>query len=695
MVDGTVFTRRLTDAELELGILTVGFDLGAFSRFDIICVDDGSESGGEIEPFSADVAHLAWRGPEGWLGRFSPGDVLACRAAEVRADDPLGPSEVVVTIERVAEPALDDRLVESVRRGYDAIVAEPGLPVDGGSLAWWMLFHHPGSFNGPALPLSELCAAAGLEQRGSLVAHDESIWRNDLVRRRMHQVFEEVPEPELRMALGRAIEVLDDPDASVDDVRHSLAECAEPAALDVLADIFFPHYREPADEFDRAGADSPGRLFELVQRATAVARRPREVATAEYLAGVLRERCGEPDVAEQHLKRAADAEPRLGPVAERMGWYRFDRGDAKGAARWWRTLSPPHDSLATIEPFLNPDERGNELGRNDPCWCGSGRKFKRCHQGSSELPALPERVGWLCRKAALWLEHSVGEVRQDVVELALAWATGSDDPAAWDIDDSEVVDRMSESFGDPTVFDLALHEAGYFGLFLRERGSLLPEDEQLLAASWRTVDRSVHEVVEVDPGTSITMRNLATGDVIAVRERTLSAEAAVGDRFCARIVPDGVSNQIIGGVFGVRTGHEETVLDLCADGDPFALSAWIGALHRPPRIEHRPGMIDEVFDTDAIQSLLDEAGGDIDQDQMMALLQGEMNRQAMATWLDESVPALGGITPREAAADPTRREQLERLLREFERDDRRSGMPDGFMPVSYDVDALRRELGLD
>jgi preprotein translocase subunit SecA len=22
---------------------------------------------------------------------------------------------------------------------------------------------------------------------------------------------------------------------------------------------------------------------------------------------------------------------------------------------------------------------GQRLGRNDPCWCGSGKKFKRCH----------------------------------------------------------------------------------------------------------------------------------------------------------------------------------------------------------------------------------------------------------------------------------------------------------------------------
>ncbi len=35
-------------------------------------------------------------------------------------------------------------------------------------------------------------------------------------------------------------------------------------------------------------------------------------------------------------------------------------------------------------------------------------------------------------------------------------------------------------------------------------------------------------------------------------------------------------------------------------------------------------------------------------------------------WCGESIPALGGLTPRQAAEDPTRREQLERLLASFD-----------------------------
>ena len=26
-----------------------------------------------------------------------------------------------------------------------------------------------------------------------------------------------------------------------------------------------------------------------------------------------------------------------------------------------------------------PIQRGQKLGRNDPCWCGSGKKYKYCH----------------------------------------------------------------------------------------------------------------------------------------------------------------------------------------------------------------------------------------------------------------------------------------------------------------------------
>ena len=60
--------------------------------------------------------------------------------------------------------------------------------------------------------------------------------------------------------------------------------------------------------------------------------------------------------------------------------------------------------------------------------------------------------------------------------------------------------------------------------------------------------------------------------------------------------------------------------------------------------------------------------------------------QYEAAWLDESIPALSGFTPRQAADDPTRRDDLVRLLDSF---------PDGDDPGMMSPTRLRRALGLD
>ncbi|MGE0305930.1 MAG: YecA family protein [Acidimicrobiia bacterium] len=697
-IAGRTFTHQFNDAERELEVLTVSVDLAAYERFDTVRLADGTE----IEQFSVERGHLAWSGPSGWLDAFQPGDLLAVSAT---FDPPVGdePVEAVITIDVIAgAPMMTDELATALRAAYDSEQFEHGLAVSTEDLVAWLCHHHPDWFTTPLPPLSDWCDAAGLELDGNQVAHEASVWRRELHIRRFNQVMDLVPERRWREVLGRAMELLDDPDASIDDLRTSLSDCAEPETLDVLVDVLIPELLAPEDEFLRETVASPGRVFELVERATAIARRPREVATAQYLACVLHERCGRPLIAAEHLARAVEAQPRLGPIVERMGWYCFDRGDARGAMRWWRELEHRPPAASTIEPFLNPTAGRTRIGRNDPCWCGSGRKFKQCHQTLSELPALPDRVAWLSRKATLWLEHTIGETRALVTDLAVAWVTGDPGADASEVlggDDDHTQMRFAQAFADPILFDAALHEGGRFVRFLRERGDLLPDDERLLATAWLTVDRSVHEVVSVQPGVAMTLRDLATGDVVDVRERTASRSVRVGERYCARVVPDGASHQILGGVFPVRTGHEQTVLDLCAEADPVAICAWAGALTQPPRIVHRPGMIDSMFDRDAIQSALDGLG-DADEASVMAHLNAELSRQAQAQWLVDKIPALGGLTPRQAAADPIGREQLERLLAEFDRQDEQLGNlasgPAAMIggPITYDTAALRRELGL-
>ena len=88
----------------------------------------------------------------------------------------------------------------------------------------------------------------------------------------------------------------------------------------------------------------------------------------------------------------------------------------------------------------------------------------------------------------------------------------------------------------------------------------------------------------------------------------------------------------------------------------------------------------------ALETSGDQGSSESDE---MAEIAAQVIREKEVEWLDESIPALGGLTPREAADDPTRREDLLALLVEFERRD----LPGtGF--TSFNAKRIRTLLGL-
>lgn len=75
------------------------------------------------------------------------------------------------------------------------------------------------------------------------------------------------------------------------------------------------------------------------------------------------------------------------------------------------------------------------------------------------------------------------------------------------------------------------------------------------------------------------------------------------------------------------------------------------------------------------------------QDPQVAAALDAFIRTYETTWLDESIPALNGYTPRQAAEDPTRRGDLIKLLNTF---------PAGAAAGSgMNADRLRAALGLE
>ena len=182
-----------------------------------------------------------------------------------------------------------------------------------------------------------------------------------------------------------------------------------------------------------------------------------------------------------------------------------DRGDVeRGLALLRRAgAGSDHPLAELLEPYRS--EPRPDIGRNEPCWCGSGRKYKKCHLGHEQLP-LADRASWLYMKAC---QHAVLTGWNGLL-TEVAYERGH----YTDPDHGE-----SDELADPLLMDAVLFEGGAFAEFLQMRGSLLPDDERLLAEQWLLVERSVFEVEHVHPGHGVTVRDVRTGDTHELRER--------------------------------------------------------------------------------------------------------------------------------------------------------------------------------
>jgi hypothetical protein len=553
LCDGIVLTHVLDESEKVIGALTVSFDLAGFGG-----VEEPSIDGTPIEAVSAERGQLAWRGPDGWLDRFEVGTVLAVRA---------GPDGAIDLRALPEAPAVDPDLVAAVRQAYEAAVAEPQTPVSGEELVFEVLATDRALFDTVQAPLNVLCEAAGLEVRASSVAHDPEIWSNEQMLRRVGRVTTAAGGD--KDLAERALGVLDladrlgtGGDVDITWAQRALDDVEDLEVLGLVTDELFDTHNPSAD------ADA------LATHFLEVARRPSDVATARLIAAHAAETAGDWAAAEQHLELAVKADPHNVPAVDRLAWYLSDRGDAARATRLWRScprwamIDQDLETLAAV-----PRSAPAGLGRNDPCWCESGRKHKHCHLGVAEQAPLPDRVGWLCRKAIGYLER-IGPSAQGAV---------------FDVVGSRTLDpeRPGSVMDDPLVLDLVLTEGGWFDRFLADRGHLLPDDEALLATAWSTVERTVYEVTGVTPGTGLSVRDLRTGDRFDVRERTFSRTVRTGMLVCARAVPDGETRQFVGGIFPVAPGTETTLLDLLDKRDAHLVASWARDLHRPPELRTR------------------------------------------------------------------------------------------------------------
>jgi hypothetical protein len=628
-------------------------------------------------------------------------------------------------------------------------------------------------------PLADLIEAAGLERHGSDVARAGFDFERERLRRRVEDVANEAGLRESEVQAYATLAVAWHGWATNRDEVESEALTAAADALDLVA---------VATAFvdDECDPDEPERLDAVVSFGEALveAASGRHRAGPAWLVAQALGVAGRTGRFEEWIDTALAFDSEHVLALYDKAWFEFDRGEARKAKALFGRIGAGTfaSDEAILDAVLAPARPAAR--RNDPCPCGSGRKYKHCHLGVDEVP-LGARLTWLYRKANWWLER---RHRAEVETMAWLRARNS------------VMSPRQLLEADPLIADAVLAEDGRFDEWLAERGALLPSDEAMLAAQWAMIDRSVFEVTGVRLDEGMTVRDVRTGDVVEVQERLGTHDLKVGWYLLARPLPTGTgANQFFGGITIVADSMLDRFIELL-DDEPTAaqLLLLVSEAEAPPTLVNRDGdatvfcettwtirdagaaagALDAAFgpgdddghwtwfqdgeddpedppaggrtvlgtleldgdrltaSTNSVEradtigslveslvtgaELVEELRSDVDDirddlayeravfgegdeppaglidpadapPELQAALRQQMDLYE-EQWVDESIPALGGATPREALDDPTRRDDLFRLLDRMEEMDARRSPEQRAMGMR--TSRLRELLGL-
>jgi hypothetical protein len=631
---GRVFTHRLGADEAAHDILTVTPDLdpitalceheqygrfadGSAARVVLPGFDDEllEQRGIPAEVVDPLGALLLMPGTLGTLG-VAEGDLLGVRLTARGLE-----------VERVTAPA------HAAVGAQLAATLDADEPVYFDAAVWTACVEDPAVFTEPLPPLSEIVDDYGLAHRGEWLAPDGFDFDRWHFERGCARLAERHDlDPDDAFAVYTLVNLFDqisllidaaDADEPPEDALTAAGDGATaPDAAELEGDRFADLVGELGSALadpllaevlvaetvgaDRDGASALGMFAEVLEPKV-----PRAARVAcRWLRAVALERIGDIDASEHELLAAESMDPDWPLPLFDLARIASDRGDVeRGLALLRRADAGPDDPLVELLEQHRAEPR-RDIGRNELCWCGSGRKYKKCHLGREQLP-LAERVGWLYAKAG---QHALLSGWNDLL------AEAAYERCRYDVDDP---DALAAAMDDPLVLDAVLFEGGAFEEFLEMRGSLLPDDERLLAEQWLLVERSVFEVEKVHRGQGVAVRDVRTGDTHEVRERAASRQLKPGQLVCARVVPAGDTMQFFGGLEPVALHERDPLIDLLDTGpDAVTLVAQLSRRFAPPALantEGDPFAICEatvhVGDPAGIEAALDDTYDRVDGDE--------------------------------------------------------------------------------
>lgn len=536
---GLTEAHRLSDDEIGRGRVERGVDLPLVRRMG----GGALTSGGRLSP-DKDVDGAGWTVPAGLLEDADSGAVLILHhtAEGMRPEVRPGlepPADLAERAERVGELARE-------LRDDDLVVEVDALAVEVAVRSHEVL-------DAP-VPFGELLAEADLTVcDGCVLLPDEEpeSWRLERERALVDPAGSydpEVVELVSRLRLARQT-VRRGGELAAGDARQLDGGLYEAPALE-LAVVHLLGIEGDPDGSVRRLLDA---IVERLDRRPGPGVHVLRARLAEFDGDTGRQVAG----IDAALSRSGD----FAPALEDHAWNLEDRGDVAGAVSALRRagISPPDPQLERLLELQHPEFA--DTGRNDPCPCGSGRKFKQCHL-RAEGRSLDDRVDWLLAKALAFLDRPAQ--RRTVLEHLEVFAEATEE-------------GLQAAMRDPIVAGLLLFDHGLVGEFVQVRGALLPDDERDLAARWAA--ETTLELLELTDRTDhrVTAHALVADEEVVLtgdRDPELVAEVPVGEVVGTHLVSAPSGPRVALACLHVPTPLVDEAAGAVRSGDADTISAW-------------------------------------------------------------------------------------------------------------------------
>ncbi len=465
--DGVTFTHRLTESEVERGVLVDDSEWSDLIRH-FESVQLGDDEMAVAVNYSRDDEEVLVEGLELVIATLSQGALCGLAATASGLEflpvvDEVEPSTEILAAFSVAFDRASNGIMGPIEI---ADVIRDGFSTDRET---WI---------GVLPPQEELAVAAGFQVRDDHLAPTSFDWDN-------WQTTAPVRAASVRFRLdadgNRNLTTVVDDYSKWCDRDRSLAVTigATPSAVHLSDPDVAQAFVAVLNEYGEEGLDDLG---QFVQQAA-------ELVDLEYRAGCRWieslgvEAAGDLVVNERLLRESLSIDPDFDRAHATLGWLLFDQSNYVEAYHHLVAAESGSELLDLLAAITAPARSG--AGRNDPCGCGSGRKFKRCH-GASTLP-FSDRLIALYDKAARTINESRG------IPDWWAW------PADWPGDSHLWREGLRQLDALGTVADILLAEGGQMREFIERRGSLLPADEVEVLQQWLQTPRQLWLVISVDP----------------------------------------------------------------------------------------------------------------------------------------------------------------------------------------------------